>query len=600
MSCAAPGQASLGLAAAGSELKIDFDTLHVSAGGVELSDKVAGLGKPSEVRWEGATARWSFPERGLAASATTDHGRLIVTLTGDKGTVAWPATGSSKTTAFQVPRGEGLNIPANDPFWNSADSHLTDSPLELAGAITMPFWGQTIGKAGVSYLVPTDIGSTLKFSSQHGRLRATGGHDFTEGHEYTVAFSLTDSSPVAAAKDYRRWLAEHGQLSSLEQKIKANPEAGKLIGAFHAYLWGDGRTPALPAKLRELGIDRMWLGYDADFKGVTPGFVKAGKDAGYLVGPYDSYDNAQVPEEADNPTSKWPDNVWPDFCVRKADGSLQTGFGGRGCYVSSKALADAEPTKHYLADRVAKMTGTGVNSYFLDVDAAGELFNDHSKDHPMTKAQDREYKLDRMRKQHGKFVLGSESAGSWANQVLDYSHGSSTPVSPHYWEESKDKANWGAYYPQTAPAFFFKPAKLSDNAVKAMFDPVYRVPLYSTVLHDSVVTTDRWEIDLYKLPAQKRDRVLTAMLYNTPLNLVLDGKRLAEKGTEIAEYQRFFRAIQEKAGTRAMTGFEYLSADKKVQRTTFGDFTITANFGTTESNGVPAGCVVADGKKLCP
>ncbi|TQK50473.1 hypothetical protein FBY35_0806 [Streptomyces sp. SLBN-118] len=38
----------------------------------------------------------------------------------------------------------------------------------------------------------------------------------------------------------------------------------RLIGAFHAYLWGDGRSKESVERMRALGLDRMWLGYDAD------------------------------------------------------------------------------------------------------------------------------------------------------------------------------------------------------------------------------------------------------------------------------------------------------------------------------------------------
>ncbi|MFI8994651.1 glycoside hydrolase [Streptomyces sp. NPDC053542] len=618
------GGGTVALRIKGGEAHIDPRTLRITARTASGTESVLSaaaaqsLGTPSRVSRHGAaSASWSYPGRGLTVSAAARDGRLVVDLHAAKdGSLGWPSagaavTGDAKGAAIELPRGEGLRIPVADPFWNSAQGGLTGEEGTDLKDLTMPFWGTTAGGHGVSTLVPTDLGTHLRFRSTGGRLRTAASHDFSRADgtdDYTVAFSLTDGSPVAAAKDYRRYLASKGQLGSLKQKIRENPEVAKLTGAPHAYVWGDGRSAKTVERLKKLGISRMWLGYDADGDPMPKEAVAAAKKAGYLVGPYDSWDNAQDPKSADTSVAKWPDRLWPDGCVHDADGKPAGGFGGRGCYLSSQALADAEPRHHYLADRAKAMTAGGVNSYFLDVDATGELFRDHTPGHPMTQGQDRKNRLERMRGVSGgaltrgrPYVLGSESAGSWANQVIDFSHGSSTPVHDGLWKAERDKKTWGGYWPKGRPGMFFKPATLDKPVAKAMFDPAYRVPLYETVLHDSVVSTDRWELPLYKLPAQKKDRALLAMLYNTPVNLALDGKALDEHGKEIAAMQRFFAGIQQAAGTEAMTDFRTLTADHRVQRTTFGGrggLQITANFGSRAYHGLPGGCVRATGRGL--
>ncbi|WP_313904643.1 glycoside hydrolase [Streptomyces sp. SLBN-118] len=121
------------------------------------------------------------------------------------------------------------------------------------------------------------------------------------------------------------------------------------------------------------------------------------------------------------------------------------------------------------------------------------------------------------------------------------------------------------------------------------------------------MSVERWELGYHKLPEQQTVRALLAMLYNTPLNFTLDGASLKKHGPEIAKLQRFFSHLQEAAGTRAMTGFTRLTADHRVQRTTFGDtaLTVTANFGSSPYRGLPGGCVRAEvpgspGRTLCP
>ncbi|GHC43323.1 glycoside hydrolase [Streptomyces cinnamoneus] len=607
----------------GGTATVDTATLRVTArtdagATVELSAPAAGSpGRPGRVTTTADGARWTYGDTGLTVTARAEQGRLLVSVrsTGaaDR-TLAWPVTGADRADAtLQLPRGEGLSLPVADPFWNSPEAGLAGSKVAMESQLSLPLWGYSTGRSGVSYLVPTDIGTTLDFASEKGRLRTTATHTFARGDDttdYTVAFGLTDGSPVAPALDYRAWMKEHGQLGSLQRKVEAVPANKKLLGAFHAYVWGNARTAEGIRKLRALGVERMWLGYDAGPNPMDAAATAAAKDAGFLVGPYDSFANGQPPATSDTPTSAWPDDLYPGFCVQRADRTPEPGYHDRGCYMSTTAFEKAEPTRHYLADRTRQMTANGADSYFLDVDAAGELFRDHSAAHPQTKAQDRAGRLARMKRlaDGAGLALGSESAGAWSNQVLSFNHGSGTPVHDGLWKAQRDKQKWGGYAPEKAPDVFFKPAELPADVAKAMYDPTYRVPLYETALHDSLVNVERWELSYDKLPQQKTDRALLAMLYNTPLNFVISGDSLDRQGSELAALQKYFSPLHRAAGTEPMTGFRTLTADRTVQRTSFGDgtLTVTANFGTTAYEGLPGGCVDArlkgdkQARRLCP
>ncbi|MFF3114766.1 glycoside hydrolase [Kitasatospora sp. NPDC057904] len=636
----------------GGTATIDTATLRTEArtgdGRVVLLSAAAasGLGRASAPARTADGAGWSYPEAGLRADVRADHGRLLVTLTatGADTSVRWPVTAADPAAgAIQFPRGEGLSVPVDDPFWNSPDGALVGEAQELDSQLSMPVWGYTLrtGRAGAGYIVPTDIGTSLTFASQDGRLRATAEHGFAAGNgtgAYTVALSLTDGSPVAPAADYRDWLAEHGQLGSLAEKIRKNPQTAKLLGAFHAYAWGGARRPAYLDKLKALGVSRLWLGYDSDDAPMTGADVRAAEADGYLAGPYDSFADGQQKTEDSSPNTVWPDDVYPRFCVVRADGTPQPGFRNKGCYLSSQAFEQAEPQHHYLAARTRSLVANGAGSYFLDVDAAGELFRDHGPGHAMTMAEDRANRLARMRRlADGSYdtsarplVLGSESAGSWANQVLAFDHGAATPVDGRLWametghfdnrpQDPKDDAAWGGYMPEGAAATFFKPVRTADfkpehqarvaAALKAMYDPRYRVPLYETALHGSLVNAERWELPFGKLPEQKTTRALLAVLSNTPLNFVLSDKdpRDAQNLRELAALQQYFAPLHQAAGTEPLTSFRWLTEDHLVQRTVFGDgtLTVTANFGTTAHDGLPGGCVDAalrgrPGSQLCP
>ncbi|BCK71404.1 hypothetical protein Srufu_053570 [Streptomyces libani subsp. rufus] len=613
----------------GGTAVVDTASLAVNArtaGGRDLvlsGPAGGGLGKPGPVTRTARGARWSYPDKGLEVTAGSERGRLRITLRADRdGSVSWPVTGTDRAAAaLQLPRGEGLDVPVRDAFWNGGAEKggLDGSTVDVSEGLSLPLWGYSMGGgkggsgggAGVSYLTPTDIGTSLRLASTGGRLRTTAAHAFDAGEDtrdYEVSFALTDGNPVAPAADYRSYLAQRGQLGSLRRKIRQNPANGKLLGAFHAYVWGDARTVSGVGRLKQLGVNRMWLGYDAGPDPMNAAAVRAAKKAGYLVGPYDTFANGQDPKSADSPTSVWPGRVYPDFCIRKADGSPEGGFGDRGCYLSSRAFERAEPRKHYLADRTRSMVANGADSYFLDVDATGVLFRDHGKGHEMTKADDRAMRLARMRRLSKNLVLGSESAQAWANQVVAYDHGSGTVDADGLWKLERDKKTWGGYFPEKAPGAFFKPVTLPAELATAMYDPKYRVPLYETALHGSLVNAERWELSYEKLPEQKTTRALLAMLYNTPLNYVLDGPALEKKGPEMAALQKYFSPLHRAAGTERLTSFRWLTGDRSVQRTVFGDgtLTVTANFGSRAHEGLPGGCVDAklrtDDKprRLCP
>ncbi|WP_329561523.1 glycoside hydrolase [Kitasatospora sp. NBC_01266] len=607
----------------GGTAEVRTDSLAVTARGddgrtLTLSAPVAqSLGQPGRVTVSGGTASWTLPGQGLSVTAAAVRGRLQVTVHDgrDGAKLSWPVTGTDPAASqLQLPSGEGLGIPVADPFWNSPDTGVAGNSYDLEADLSLPLWGYTLGGRGVSYLVPQPIGTSLGLASQSGRLDGTALHTFSQREgtqDYTVTFALTDPSPVAPAQDYRRWLTEHGQLVTLNSKIAANPAVAGLLGAFHAYTWGTARTAQGIAQMQALGLSRMWLGYDADAQPMDPQAVAAAKRAGYLVGPYDSFANGQDPSTADSPTSAWPAPVYPDFCIHQQDGSVLAGFHDRGCYLSSQAFAQHG---QYLTQRTAQMTANGANSYFLDVDAAGELYDDFSADHPMNQQQDEANRIARMRQLSGpdKLVLGSEAAHSWAAPVIAFSHGSQTPPANGLWPLEKDKDVWGGYAPAGAPGVFFKPVTLPADLSKAMFDPVYRIPLLETALHDSQVNLDRWELSYTKFPALETDRALLAILDNTPLNLVLDGPTLATDGKQLAALQQYFAPLHEAAGTQPMTGFRYLSADHQVQQTEFGDgvLQVTANFGTSAygsgADALPGGCVDAklrgdrQPRRLCP
>ncbi|KAK6523142.1 hypothetical protein TWF694_006037 [Orbilia ellipsospora] len=559
---------------------------------------------------------WNIPSRNCAVVASMTNGRLRIQLSQpDNSNITWPITGGNvdaKYQSLQYPRGPGRNIPLRDEFWNQGtqqwakgpgtfgDMVLDDEGVDVSNDFMMPFWGYSAGQGlGSAYMLEEDIETTVKHTSESGSLQSSFTHTFSQRENtltYSVMFEVTDGSVLAPGFAYRRYLQETKNLLLMKDKITSLPQNKRLLGAFHAYCWGEsGCDMEAMKKLVAFGIKKLWVGWNDN--PMTNETTKFAKNQGYLVGPYDTFANGQPANESDTVLGIWPGTAYPDQCIRKADGSIMAGFHDRGCYMSTQAQALSELKTGNMAQRVRNSTATGANSYFLDVDASPEFFTDYSKDHPQNMMMDRKNRLDRMLKIAKEFVLGSENSKGWANSAVSFGHGSLTMVDPRFWTFLMNKKNvYGGYTPPGGPEMFFKPVDFPENFATTMFGPKYMIPLTEAVLHDSVVNVDRWDIPLYKFPVVTKQRVLQSMLYNVPVMLAINGTVIEEKGAEIAKFQKFFEPLHETGGLLPLTTFEYLSEDRMTQATTFGngELKIIVNFGSVAKYGGPdKGCVRA-------
>ena len=125
----------------------------------------------------------------------------------------------------------------------------------------------------------------------------------------------------------------------------------------------------------------MWIGYDVGNKKndkyqVNKSYIQKAKNLGYLIGPYDTWENIQNPKTSDTPLSVFPD-AWPNAAIINKDGKKKAGFQNRGYEASSEYFALQNPTNKDLYERANNFKLTGINSYFLDVDATGFLNDDY-------------------------------------------------------------------------------------------------------------------------------------------------------------------------------------------------------------------------------
>ncbi|MGD0262307.1 MAG: glycoside hydrolase [Verrucomicrobiota bacterium] len=671
---------------------------------------VAGLEKSA------TQARWSLPERGVSVTLELEGNRLLAHLLaaapGEFTFPVIPETASAK--GWILPFFEGVYAPCGDSKWAS---FLTNrGELNTTADLTMPFLGLDYGHATLTCILTNPFNNRLEFRRAPDQaLQARLTHQFTRNHpvkEYGVVFEVGTNSLVEPARLYRQWLIQRGEFVSFKDKLRRTPEAEKLLGAAHAYLWGhellseadmtdwkqfarelkaqgeapsasparrvwslmtpeardfvtkliqaewpdkymksqiaadldrllrqrdlydepawrgvaldpefaalvnsdrsrlnqadlcrlnshllaaafpnflatpetwgDGASPKMIQQLAAAGFDRLWLGSDGwDGFIARPETVAAAKKAGFLIGPYDSYNGIHRPNEPDTwETSQFDLALYETGAIVNADGSPRRGFKQKGFMLSPDA---ARP---YVEKRVSGlMAAFHANSWFIDCDGFGEYFDDYSDQHPATQQSDMQSRIARMSWIRDTFgaVIGTEGCSAGVAGAVHFAHGVLTPVigwgDPDL-NNKQSKYYLGAYYPPEEPQVFFKPVPLKEEYRYIYFEPRFRLPLFQTVFHDSVIATHHWSFASLKAKDQARTVELLELLYQVPPLYHLNVPEFQKRKAQIKRHYEFFSPLHRETALLPMTAFQWLTPDGAVQRTTFGDqIELVANFG---------------------
>jgi hypothetical protein len=196
--------------------------------------------KVSKLTHEPTEAHWFLDDANTWISMRLESDTLRVLITaGGPGDFTWPVISPSKTDrAYILPLVEGSYVPTDDADWIK---HLVDEgPINVYG-LSLPLWGIDVADHTLTYMLPKPFNSDLVFSNDNGLLGSKLVHHFVPAnkrYEYEVMISLGPASPIEPALRYRRWLIAQNGFVSMKQKIARTPDAAKLLGAAHFYLWG--------------------------------------------------------------------------------------------------------------------------------------------------------------------------------------------------------------------------------------------------------------------------------------------------------------------------------------------------------------------------
>ncbi|MFJ7936266.1 glycoside hydrolase [Sporosarcina sp. NPDC096371] len=349
--------------------------------------------------------------------------------------------------------------------------------------------------------------------------------------------------------------------------------------------WADANTVDVLKDMKDSGLDNMWIGLD-DWQGgfIKPALVKEAEEMGYLIGTYDSYHSIHKPGEEQWETAKFKDtSLYENATVTNKDGNKIEGFQGQGRKLNPTL---AMPS---VKERVTSILNTGLafNSWFLDTDGTGEIFDDYSPEHVTTEEEDIQARIERMEylQKEWDMVVGTEGGNDFANKTVAFAHGIETPsfswMDADMGKNKESEYYVGRYYSSTGgvPEMFSKQIPLKDKYKKLFLDSTYTIPLYKLVYNDSVITTHWWGWGTLKLEDEIANRMLYEILYNVPPLYHIDKFEWEKHKETIVNHSKVWSNFSKKAITEEMTDFQILSDDRLVQMTEYGkSLRVVANF----------------------
>ncbi|MHC6529791.1 glycoside hydrolase [Vibrio proteolyticus] len=381
--------------------------------------------------------------------------------------------------------------------------------------------------------------------------------------------------------------AENGTVR--EQYLAAQQRKQWLTEQAGAYLhppssWGQGLSSKMVTTLQQAGLNQLWIGLDNWMPAFyQPQVVDQMKQAGYLLGVYDSYNTAIDKGVNDSwLTAQLPDEMRRECAIEIADGSKKTGFRGHGFYLNPACRMD------YVQNRVREVLRYGrFNSLFLDVDATAMAREDyHAKSSESAMLQAFNQRMTTLATNEP-VVLGSEDGNALTTTGIVFAHGMETVGfgwrDPAMTTQRQSPYFLGAWYPDEKPDFFFKSARVKPMYRELLFAPQFKVPLYQAVFHDEVINSHHWHTDSLKFSDVKTVRDLQTMLYNTPAMVHLSRDEASAPDSprirQLQHYQQIFAPLHQVLWDKALVDFVWLDTSGQVQQTRFSDGSqLTANF----------------------
>lgn len=208
----------------------------VQASAGVVAHRVSALDKHAE------RINWLWDDGAWQLSATLDQRELSLTIQArDPGELVFlRQPGHAMGKGLIWPLAEGRYVPAGDPVWQRF--LLDQGEFNTTQDLSLPLWGIDHGGFTLNWLMTNPYNNRLTLSAEGLGLAIAASHEFTSLAPLTpLTFSLYlgEADPLAGAKRYRQGLIQAGRYETFSDKLRKTPEAAKLLGASHIYLWGN-------------------------------------------------------------------------------------------------------------------------------------------------------------------------------------------------------------------------------------------------------------------------------------------------------------------------------------------------------------------------
>ncbi len=555
-------------------------TVEPSTGAMHVSDKRGGLawGQKSArpgIVWKSITlspGKILFANDAYRAELTVDTARpeFEVTLNGEgplKELLGFPLP-------FVTTAGSSLVVPMNEGILYPVDD-TSIAPMQLIAygghGISMPWFGvfQRAGGAGVMAIIETPDDARIDINRLTGAglyirpLWENSKQEFRYPRKIRYVF-FEKGGYIAQAKRYREYAQKTGLFRTLAEKRKENPNVDLLIGA--ANIWNrDKDKVELCREMKSLGMDRILWSGDGSKEQITE-IAKLG----YLPGRYDIFQDVWGPDAPVGMRKEgWPDDlVWlPNGDWMKGWATHRTNPDGTKTIYQGGVISSPRQLARARQNIPKELEKRPLKAYFIDTTTASPWREDYNPAHPLTRSEDRKYKMQLLQ---------------YVSEELKLVTGTETGIDPsvpyvHYFE---GMLSLGRYRLPDSGRDTLKYKEPTPDFLKFQVGHVYRVPLWELVYHDCVVSQWYWGDYNNKAPEVWDRRDLFNILYGTPPMYMFDmamwrkdSKRFAESYGKICPFVR-------RVGYDEMVSHEFLSADHAVQRTQWSSgVEVTVDFG---------------------
>jgi hypothetical protein len=497
--------------------------------------------------------------------------------------ISFPAPFVSQPgTLLVMPVNEGISYPADDETLGPMHYYLYGGH-----GLCMGWWGATDGERGLMAIVETPDDAAVRVDRIDGLLSLIPEWQPQKGQfgpPRRIRYVLFDSGGyVAMCKRYRAYAKQIGLFKTLAEKRAENPNVDLLVGAVNVWCW-QRRGPDMCRELQSLGIHRILWSNRAEPDEIR----QLNAMDGVLSSRYDIYQDCMNPENFKHLRgvhADWTTEAWPDDIATDAHGDWQRGWevkGKDGNWYPCGVLCDRQAVDYARRRIPPELETHPYRCRFIDTTTAAPWRECYHPDHPMTRSESRQFKMDLLAvvSRECGLVTGSETG-----------HDASVPY-VHYFE---GMLSLGPYrVPDSGRAMMDVVTDVPERVAKFQTGHYYRLPLWELVYHDCVVAQWYWGDYNNKLPSLWDRRDLFNALYGTPPMFMFNQEIWQKNRDRFVQSYQTIAPVARATGYSEMLSHRWLTEDHALQQTRFANgVTVTVNFGDQPHT-------LADGTTLGP